>query len=723
MEKNNVGSERTKTVAEELERWFDSECRVELEWDTGSFQEKIKNLLDTRRDVPLRRFMVRYLILVYGEAFCPDLFPSMEKKDWGTEGVERILKEMEENEEKGYEDSSEILRSLTDKVFEIFVENGVYSLKSARKDGPKKVMGYINGQGLQWTKELLLKKLEAVKCGDDILDMDADITEDEFWVFAFGLNMSYVDIEFFIRKVFRRAFPNFWDWKDFLLYVTFRYAKGNIYQFYQKLKKYYEEDAEPLEDSQELKEATAETRIIKNKMDKMLQDIEESNGAISLDEEGNLPGELKEQICRYKYRIQSAGDRKHTAARISSELLNKFNQDISREFPNKSDPDVKDFQRSIYGKTGEENTDLLKAQGRVIVYYELNMGLDIPKGTIFRKPGGKGKKPVEFVAAEAVRIPPVNSRKEDIIIEVECTETEKKVSRAEDHRAYIPGKTRFTTEDPNLSEITNKSYFKPAGKKAEIGDEIRISGKISAKCEAGKEIPKGTVFYARNSRGEKIRFRSKKAAGTPVCAEIWVKAVKPGEENQASKNEIKECSAKGILRIENKKIGFKQKKQEEYSKGTKLFQILYGAEDDILDKTLDDTYVEKLGDIFKGAMLSSTKLYNIQKGTEKNITRKDIVTLSFLAYVYEFENPDYSSPGYKEADLAENVWGAQPGYLNFVRKTNQNLEACGFYGLYDMNPYDLLLEYLSGNTEAISSYRNLWGWYLRKRKKTSEKPA
>lgn len=30
MEKNNVGSERTKTVAEELERWFDSECRVEL---------------------------------------------------------------------------------------------------------------------------------------------------------------------------------------------------------------------------------------------------------------------------------------------------------------------------------------------------------------------------------------------------------------------------------------------------------------------------------------------------------------------------------------------------------------------------------------------------------------------------------------------------------------------------------------------------------------------
>lgn len=721
MEKNNVRSERTKAVAKELERWFDSECKVEMEWDTGSFQEKIKYLLDTGSDVSFRRFMVRYLILIYGEELCPSLFPSMNKKDWSTEGVACILQEMEENKEKNYEDSSEILQRLTDKVFDAFVENGVYSLKSAGKDGPKKVMGYINGQGLQWTKDLLLKKLEAVKCGADILDMDADITEDEFRAFAFGLNMSYVDVEFFIRKVFRRAFPNFWDWKDFLLYVTFRYAKGNIYQFYQKLKKYYAEEAEPLEFSLKLEEASAETRTIKNKMDKMLQDIEESNGAIFLDEEGNLPGELKVQICRYKYRIQSAGDRKHTAARISSELLNKFNQDISREFPNKSDPDIKDFLRSIYGEI--EDTDSLKAQGRVIVYYELNMGLDIPKGTIFRKPGSKGEKPVEFVATEAVKISPVNSRKEDIVIEVECTETEKKVSRAEDYRAYIPGKTRFTTEDPNLSDITNKSCFKPAVKKAEIGDEIRISGKISAKCEAGKEIPEGTVFYARNSRGEKIGFKSKKTVGAPVCAEIWVEAVKPGEENEASKNEIKECSAKGILRIENKKIGFKQKKQEEYSKGNRLFQILYGSEEDTLDKTLKDTYVKKLGDVFKGAMLSSTKLYNIQRGTEKNITRKDIVTLSFLTYVNESENPDYDSMEYKEEDLAEDVWEARPGYLNFVRKTNQNLEACGFYGLYEMNPYDLLLEYLAGSSEAISSYRNLWGWYLRKVKEASEKTA
>lgn len=722
MGKNNVGSERTKAVVEELERWFDSESSVELEWDTESFQEKIKNLLDTRRDVPFRRFMVRYLVLVYGEEFCPDLFPSMEKKDWSTKGVACILKEMEENKEKSYEASPEILRGLTDKVFEIFVENGVYSLKSAGKDGSKKVMGYINGQGLQWTKELLLKKLEASRCGDDILDKDADITEDEFWAFAFGLDMAYVDVEFFIRKVFRRAFPIFWDWKDVLLDVTFRYAKGNIYQFYQKLKKYYEEEAEPLDDSPEIKEASAETRSIKNKMDKMLEDIEKSNGAISLDEEENLPEELKKQICRYKYRIQSAGDRKHTAARISSELLNKFNQDISREFLDKPDPDTKAFPGSIYGKT-EEGTDSLKAQGRVIVYYELNMGLDIPKGTIFRKPGNKGRNPIEFVATEAVRIPPVNSRKEDIIIEVECTETEKKVPKTEDHRAYIPGNTRFTAEDPNLSEITNKSCFKPAGKKAEMGDEIRISGKLFAKCEAGKEIPEGTVFYARNLRGEKIKFRSKKAGGAPVCAEIWVKAVKPGAENEASKNEIKECSVKGILRIENKKIGFKQKKQEEYSKGTRLFQILYGAEDHTLDETLDDTYIEKLGDIFRGAMLSNTKLYNIQRGTEKNITRKDIVTLSFLTYVYEFENLDYNSPEYKDGDLAEDVWGARPGYLNFVRKTNQNLEACGFYGLYEMNPYDLLLEYLSGNTEAISSYRNLWGWYLRKVKEASEKRA
>lgn len=739
MDERKIISGQTKAAIEVLEYWFDSEINTELEWDSQCFQKTLKDFLDTRKEVPFRRFLVRYLIVVYGEKFCPELFPDMEQEKWLTDGLEYILNEMTQNEKNSYDSSPKVLQSLTDVVFDTFIENGVYSSKRIGKDGPQKVMGYINGQGLQWTKDLLLKKLKSVKCGADILDMDADITEDEFWAFAFGLNMAYADVDFFIRKVFRRAFANFWNVQDVLLQVTFRYAQGNKYLFYQKLKKFYEKEAEPLENSLEVEKASDYTRAVKGQMDKLLREIEDTEGAISLNEEENLPEKLKEVICKYKYRIQSEGNRIHTTARIGKELLDKFEQSVrvksgDVEDTNKKKKDDEYKIRKEWTMTGywnekasENKISEEKAQGKVLVYYELNRGLDISKGTLFAKRGKKiteevealgselvefsETEDIEFVSLEDVKIPPVDSRKEDIVIEVRCTEPERKVSKAEEHRAYIPGKTEFMTENKNLSGFFNKSCFKPSGKNVKIGDKIQISGKISGKCEAGKVIPKGTEFYALNAKGETVKFESVKDTGTPVCAEIWVEAVQPGKENTAVKNEITQCSAEGILHIENKKIGFCQKKQDQYAQGNRLFEVLYSKDkvDETLDKLLDDTYIEKIGNIFRGTMLSNTKLYNIQRGTEKNITRKDIVTLSFLVYVNDYES-DHSP---REKHYSIN------GYLNFIQKTNDNLEACGFYGLYELNLYDCLLMYLAGNTEAIASYRNIWSWYLSGMQKSS----
>lgn len=714
MEENRIRSGRTKAAIEEMERWYDS-IYTELEWDSEYFQKTLKSFLDTKKEVPFRCFLVRYLMVIYGEEFCPELFPATEEKTWLAQRCEYVLKKMDENMGKSYEDSPEVLQSLADKVFENFIENGVYSSKRVNGDRPGKVMGYINGQGLQWTKDLLLKKMEAGKCGADIQDKDADITEDELWAFAFGLNMAYEDVEFFIRKVFRRAF-NFWDWKDFLLKMTFRYADGNIYQFYRKLKIFYEKEAKPREESVKPENNSADTKTIQDQMDGMFRKIKETRGAIALDENDELPMELKNCISSYKYRIQNAGNRQHTSMMIRQGLLKKFEEDVRQRSGDIKEKNQKEWTMTgfWYPRNAESEVSGEKAQGKVIVYYELNKGLNLPKGTVFIKPGKNGADDAKFLSTEDIKIPPVEtgeSRSEDVVIEVQCTEEEKKVLRAEDHRAYIPKKTEFTSENKSLSDLTNKSCFKPSDKKAKIGDKIRITGKLFGRCEADKTIYQGTRFLAENEKGEEITFESVKEVRTQVCTEIWVEAAKPGEENTATKNEITRCSAggreKGILRIENKKIGFIQKKQEEYAKGNRLFDVLYGADavDGVLDKSLSDAYVEKIGDIFRGAMLSSSKLYNIQKGTEKNITRKDIVTLSFLTYVNEYET---------EHSPLEKYY-ALNGYLNFVQRTNENLEKCGFYGLYELNPYDSLLMYLAGNAEAIASYRNIWSWYLIKR--------
>lgn len=129
MDERRIISGQTKAAIEVLEYWFDSEINTELEWDSQCFQKTLKDFLDTRKEVPFRRFLVRYLIVVYGEKFCSELFPNMEQEKWLTDGLEYILNEMAQNEGYSYDSSSKVLQSLTDVVFDTFIENGVYSSK------------------------------------------------------------------------------------------------------------------------------------------------------------------------------------------------------------------------------------------------------------------------------------------------------------------------------------------------------------------------------------------------------------------------------------------------------------------------------------------------------------------------------------------------------------------------------------------------------------------
>lgn len=689
----------TEAAQKELDNWFDSYAGEEIAWESDCLKRKLNDFLDTRTMVPFRVFMVRYLVAAYGEKFCPVLFPDLDRTEWKIRGTEKILEEMAVSDSFAYSEAPEILKQLTDLVFSEFISNHFYSTKS--KGVPSKVQGYVTKKGALWDRNILLKKLEAVKGGADFQIVDSDITEDEFWAFAFGLNMDYRDIRFFMTKALRRSTFSFWNWQEFLLYVTYRYAGGNRYQFYLKLKEAYLDEGVKPEKISESEKNISDTQSVQGRLDDILAEIEKAEGIIALDEDGNLPPRILKCISRYKAFLSISDDYTHTATKICQRLLQKFEQRVDVELISEEicDEEAKKTQET-------ENTDIntQKTQGKVIVYYELNMGLNIPKGTIFTKIDRKSGKRTDFVTLDEVKILPASEKEEDIIIEVCCTKKEKKEDSPEKQYGYIPGRSDFTSDNRNLSEITNKSYFKPSTKKAE-GEEIVISGKLSAKCKTGKIVPAGTKFYALNARGERVTFVSTKEAGAPVCTEICVESVKEGAENTASKNEITECSIRNwkqkFIKIENKKIGIKKKKAEEYVTGGVLYNYLYKTEK--VEEILDKKYVSKLGEILEGTKLSDSKIYSILKGKKCTITRNDILTICFLEHM----------SGYEENYSCQGKHYAINSYAGFLQKTNEVLRKCGFYELYEPNLYDSFLMYLTASSEGITSYRNIWNWYLK----------
>ena len=704
-----VESGRTRAVQEELDSWYDKYAGQEIDWESDCMKKTLNEFLDTRNIVPFRAFMVRYLIAAYGEDFCPVLFPELSRAEWNTVGVEKILEEMSKSESLDYSESPKLLQQLTDLVFDQFVVNHFYSSKSKYKEAPSKVLGYVTRKGPLWDKNILLKKLEAVRGEADSESSDLGITDDEFWVFAFGLNMDYRDIKFFMTKALKRSTFNFWNWQEFLLYVTYRYARGNTYQFYLKLKEAYLDKKVKPEKIEESEKNIANTQSVQGKLDDIFEKIEETEGAIALDEDGNLPPYILECVSKYKAFLSISDDYTRTATKICQELLQKFGKRIEIEL----------ISREICD--GGKDINKQKAQGKVTVYYELNMGVEIPKGTIFTKIDKKLNERIDFVTLDEVKIAPASEKEEDIIIEVCCTKKEKKEDSPEKQYAYIPGKTEFTSDNRNLSEITNKSYFKPATKKA-VGEEICISGKLSAKCKTGKTVPKGTKFYALNAKGERVTFVSTKDAGAPVCVEICVESVNEGSENIATKNEITECSIRNwkqkFVKIENKIISIKdvkrekkeedaksehvkREKKEEDAKSEHVYNYLYKIEE--VEEILDKKYVSKLGEILEGTRLSESKIYSILKGKKYTITRNDVLTICFLEHM----------SGYEETYLRQGKYYAINSYTVFLQKTNEVLRKCGFYELYEPNLYDSFLMYLTASSEGIASYRNIWSWYLR----------
>lgn len=717
MEPKGVESGRTKSIKAELDAWYDRETsNADTVWIWGLNKEAIQELLDTREEIPFRCFLLRYILAVHEEQLHPFLYSDLNKDEWLNRSTEELLRLMESSEGLDYARSPELVKKITDLVFEDFVSNQFYIEESGTAS--IKIRGSVNrgrsirGTGkmkpILWDKNDLLKKLKAKKIARSFYDSQEYINDDEMFAFAFGLHMDYNDISFFLKKAFRRSDFNLWNWKEFLLYLTYRYAEGNIFEFYLKLKEAYEDEANTPKEYGWREAEKFSTMVIQEQTEAIAQMIQEESYAVALDENGNLPERMIEYIREYKYLLHISKDYSRTIADESAKLLQECKKYLYSEAQEAKKLLDEDYEQA----KGEK-----KAQGKVIIYYDSGLGLYVPEGTVFTKFEKKTGRRIDFISEKEVKIPPNSNALRDISIEVVCTKKEKKRETPEQQQGFIQGKSTFRSDNPYISEMMNKSYFKPPTK-ASTGDETYVSGKIMAKCEEGKMIPAGTKFYAQNPKGEAVVFVSVKDIDTLAYAEVWVHGLVAGEE--ASKGEITECGIPGwkdkFIKLENSKIGLKKKTASQAVKGGVLYNYLYQPSKDnyYLSDILDIRYWDKLARILEGTQLSSSKINRIEKKTEMYITRNDILTLSFLAYMSELETVRIEAGEEAADDYADR-------YSGFMKKTNEILRKCGYHELYAPNPYDALLVWLLTGSEAINAYRNLWSWYLSNKPETARR--
>ena len=695
-----ISSGRTQSVKDKLEEWYKREARHLLKdseeyWDWGFRKESIQDFFDGIEEISFQQFFLRYLLAVHVDVFHLLLCTNLSGSDWLNESAEKILCLMKENKNANYDTVPNIIQKFIDQVVEDFKSNEAYKVVNEKGKKKEKVLGSVNrrtprgGRQIWWDKDDLLRKISA-----------DTIEADELFAFGFGLNMPYEDISYLMRKALRRADFNLWDWKEFLLYITFRYAKGNLFAFYIKLKEGYEnEENGPLEyawgNSRDFS-----TKMISDKTAVIVDMMSEENYSMSLDNSGELPPQITTYIRYYKYLTGNAYDYTRTISRENANLIKKI-------------------QKYAESEKSLDKDEEVYAQGEVKISYDPQKGLDVPKGTQFYKIENKPERRIAFESLEDVYIEPSDAQTCEITIKLISAQSEKKMKRPEQQRAFMRKHTRFRTDNPYLSCIRNKSMFKPPIN-APLGKEIFISGNITANSQIGKEIPKGTKFFAKNSQEEDIEFQSAETIKTDFIKEVKVRCLEEREE--ANKNQITESSIpdwrERFLRLKNSKIKLARRKLQ--SEGI-IYRFLYSAEQaKELEKILDETYFNKVDKVLKETRISATKLRNIEIKKEKNITRNDLLTLCFLTYVIEDE-PKWFEWVEKAKTEAEKEKRRVKEYnvrkSGFLEKANDLLKKCGFYELYMPNPYDALLMCLLSSEEPINAFRNLWSWYLSQKAK------
>lgn len=684
---NRVSSNRTAVFEAKITHWYEDEAKsrqessgrhqktvaVELQnWEDLYTIPDTAKLLQTLHRVPFYRYMIRYLVYTFNK----ELEKEAERQGmdcsqgWEERYAGCLISEREREAASGR------LRYLTELVWNAFLKNGCKAVGRTEK-----IRGNLKGTQ-KWDRE----DLETVLYGERI-------STGNFFMLAFGLHMTYEDLTLFLQKVLKRSKLNLWNVDEFLIYICFHWIKGDRMAFYQ----WGKENWETVPAKERIFSAPKQTAVIQTELDHILQGLEQTESQESLEDISEAASDV---LAGYKYLIERKGDYRRTALKCAGQRLGEF-KELCQE----------DMEEYLFSFKEEQKY----AHGNVRVVYDAEQGIRIPAGTRFsqnvKNKDGR-QETVWYTALETVSEEPLQELELDI--NVICTEATAKHAKNKENIGYLPNKAVLETNLDGILEATAfHAIAKPVKKKTDPENDYHVTGVVRIVCVPGTIIAEGTPFYA----GGYTYLAAKKTVCEAV-AEVPVKCEKEDWEATINQVQVCESSLKGLKRVGNTKISLRSAKDEEENRiGGSLYRYLYTPSEDLIcgDNSISDKNAEYLPEILDGTMFSATKLWQIEKQKEIEITRNDILTLSFLAQMaeIEFDQSEYMEiqANANEADtIRQELF--EERYADFLIQTNRDLTTCGFQGLYLADPYDCMLAYLTTCSEPLTAFRNLWAVYL-----------
>ena len=740
-----IQSGRTQQAANEMIEWYNKEYQNvadDVDWLWGVNGTTLEELLDSRTRIPFREFMVRYLLYVHADSLMskyPVTNASGNEKEWIGETARLVLEAVKKNARTkssgnhsgkkgtGVNNAVQILEDLAELVFDDFKDNG---FNNKKKESEVETVPVGTAKiPVQWTLKKIREKIKA-----DTIKLN------DFYAFAFGLNMSYESVDLFLKKCFFLPGLDLWKSEDFILYITFSKINHDRYKYWQRMTSEFEKiktDHIPANTlAGDMKSEGFSTITVKSRIDTLTESINFDSFDPYVHESDQ--NQLRKLLIDYYDMVGDPGNYTRTYKKVMRDLHDQVMLNLEKEIADakKDEKQVKD--------AGKEKTSSGTgcAEGNVTVYYNPEKGVKIPKGTEFYKKESDGS-PTTFVSTEEVFVQPSAEpfwKDGDVYLVSEALF----VKGDRNSVGLIPNHSDFFSEDPSLSgktgKIFNKSLFKCIGdddrkaKDIREGEEAHTGGMVSLTCLAGTEIPKGTRFYTEKViQGDdtpvKVWFRTKDNVDFFAEADVHVRCMVPRKIARA--DTITDCGIDGwkeegrIIRIGNKTINKPQKRTVNIdgsnSKKGILYKFLYPLESAEWEYIgiLHDNYFEKLKDVLEGTGFSDSDISNIKSSNGiLKPKRCDLITFSFLAYASEMERrrerlqlkpvEDYGKPFDGRSNDPETL----SRYSGFVARTNELLTKCGFYELYQPNPYDSLIMFLLTSREAVNAFRNLWGWYL-----------
>lgn len=690
MAQDIIASSFTTIWESKINDWYEDEQKGRIREKSGDSRQEVTvelrswedlysipdtaDLLSALERVPFYRYMIRYLIYIHAkdlENAAAGAGIDTGKEKWEESFAGLVLREIGK---EGIQ--SQYLALLAQLVHADFISN---HCSAKNKKGEDVLYGNIGGSK-KWTLEDLLKILcaETVNSGD-------------FFLLAFGLNMKYEDISVFLKKVLKRSDLNLWDPDEFLIYICFQCVSDNKIGFFREARGAYK----GVKGRAEIFQKPEKTADIRSDLDKVLAAVKAGTG---LEKSGHVTEELLEVLAGYKYLLEHKGDYRRTALKRANELLCDFKE--------QSEDDMEEYLASF-----KETQNF--ARGNVQVYYDSQKGVCVPAGTHFirRMTNEQGEtEDIHFISLADVKGEPAKMGLVEIT--VLCTAPTQKQENNKLNTGYLPNKSKLHTE---ISGVANVQAFhalaKPVKKKKET--DYHVSGVVQAQCEYGTVIPKGAIFTANG-----YEYASTKEIVCETYVDVPVQCA--ASDVEATINQITEMEqpVDGVLRIGNTKISLRSVSESTENRvGGSLYRYLYTPAGGLTyeEQNINRHNSELLSEILEGTMLSPTKIWQIEKMKDIEVSRNDILTLSFLCQMseIEFDQDDYMEIRVKKSEeSAVRKELFEERYDEFLLRTNRDLKSCGFQGLYLVNPYDCLLAYLTTCAEPLTAFRNLWGAYL-----------